>query len=357
MKIKMAIFDGDFCYTNKFFDAVNTSLNEKIELHAFTSEDSLWSFLKENKVEVLLLGESVFFIEKIIKDILTIKLVENMEIKNDTKVIFKYQNVNLIYKEIMNIYSNYFRIDKSNVQLNITEIISYMSSGNGSGASTISSAHAINLANAGNKVLFIDLQMFSTVDAVFSAEGKYTIGEVFYALKNQKIDLVSRLESVVRQDESGVFFWQTSKNPAEITEITKDDLERLIVTLKNSSEFDFVIIDCNFLYNEITQALIQNCNKIFIVLNSTIENKIKLKSILSIIEMYSEQVEENLVEKICFVYNKYIKGKDIVKNDLNFKVAAIIPHINDENILLVTKKIANHEDVFKEVNNHLNRVN
>ncbi len=44
MKIRAAILDGDKTYVSRFFDILNKNYSNKIEIHAFTSENSLINF-------------------------------------------------------------------------------------------------------------------------------------------------------------------------------------------------------------------------------------------------------------------------------------------------------------------------
>ena len=186
MKIRAAILDRDKTYVSRFFDIFNKNYSNKIEIHAFTSEDSLYNEL-DYKIIVL-------------------KLVEKNSIESQINTILKYQKVSLIYKEILNAYSQVYKGLILNDKNSSTNIISFMSSGTGSGTSTLAYSLALNLARKGSKTLFLDLQSFASINSIFNAEGKFSMSEIIFAIKSNKADLATRLESAVKIDKSGVFF-------------------------------------------------------------------------------------------------------------------------------------------------------
>ena len=340
MKIRAAILDRDKTYVSRFFDIFNKNYSNKIEIHAFTSEDSLYNFLKNSKIEVLLIHEDIELNTELDYKIIVLKLVEKNSIESQINTILKYQKVSLIYKEILNAYSEIYKGLILNDKNSSTNIISFMSSGTGSGTSTLAYSLALNLARKGSKTLFLDLQSFASINSIFNAEGKFSMSEIIFAIKSNKADLATRLESAVKIDKSGVFFYDPCKNPLERNEITSDDLTKLLNALKEFGDYDYIIIDIDYLINETCLKLFKFSNKVYFVINTTEENQIKLSSIMKTIEQISRQEKESYTEKINFIYNKFIAGKGRLYPNEDIKVACYIPKFSESDIKSIVKEIS-----------------
>lgn len=340
MKIRAAILDGDKTYVSRFFDILNNNYSNKIEIHAFTSENSLINFLKSNKIEILLINEEIKLNIELDHKIIVLKLVEKNSIENQSNSILKYQKISLIYKEILNAYSQNYKGLMLNNKNFSTYIISFMSSGTGSGTSTLASALALNLARKGIKTLFLDLQSFATINSIFNAEGKFSMSEIIFAIKSNKIDIATRLESAIKIDKSGVFFYDPCKNPLERNEITADDLIKLLNALREFGDYEYIIIDIDFLVNETCLNLLKHSNRVFFVINTTEENQLKLSGIIKSIELISKKNNEIYTDKINFIYNKFINGKGRLYQNDDIKVSCYIPKFSEADIMSIVKEIS-----------------
>ena len=340
MKIRTAILDGDKTYVGRFFDIFNKNYSNKIEIHAFTSEDSLLNFLKNSKIDVLLIHEGIELNTKLDNKVIVLKLVEKNSIENQLNSILKYQKISLIYKEILNAYSQVYKGLIFNDKNFSTNIISFMSSGTGSGTSTLASAFALYLSKKGLKTLFLDLQSFATINSIFNAEGKFSMSEIIFAIKSNKADIATRLESAVKMDKSGVFFYDPCINPLERNEITAEDLTRLLDALKEFGDYEYIIIDIDYLVNETCLRLLKYSNRIFFVINTTEENQLKLSGIMKSIEIISNQNNEIYTDKINIIYNKFVNGKGVMYQNDGIRIACYVPKFSESDIISIVKEIS-----------------
>ena len=329
MKIRVAMLDGDKTYVSRFFDCFNKYYFENIELYAFTNDDSLLEFLKCNKIDILLMHEDFCLNNNLEGNVIIIKLIEKISLENQSKTILKYQKISLIYKEILNEYSSVYKGQIKSTRTNsYNNTISFMSSGAGSGTSTIASAFAISLIKKNKKVLFIDMQSFPTINCVFEAEGKFTMSEIMYAIKSKKADLSLRIESALKVDNSGVNFYDPCKNPLERNEITAENLITLLEKLKEITNYDYIIIDIDFLLNETCLKLLNYSDSVVFVSNTTDENYLKLSSILKSIEILQLKNNENYIEKVNIIYNKYVNGRGMLIDKFDVNVILSSPFHN-----------------------------
>lgn len=158
--------------------------------------------------------------------------------------ICKFQKADLIYKQILSIYSEVIS-NISGLKLNVDEckVLAFTSAGGGTGSSTVAAACAVHFASKGRKVLYLNLEEFGSSDIFFEGEGQFDMSDVVYALKSNKTNLVLKLESCVRQDTSGVYFFSQPKVALDILELGTEDILRLISELEMTGAFDYIIAD------------------------------------------------------------------------------------------------------------------
>ncbi|GEM_PF-1516427 len=362
MKIKLALLDFDKSYVQRFYDAINKSYSNKLEIHAFTNENSLLNFLKDNKIDILLINENINLKIKHDNKFIVLKLVEKHAVDNEfysnensSYFVYKYQRISLIYKEILNAYSkiykafneknHYFNDLHSNTMqeinsINNTTIISFMSQGLGSGTSAIASSLALRLAEKNKKTLFLDIQSFATINSIFSAEGKFSMSEIIYAVKSKKENIAIKLEAALKMDSSGVFFYDPCENPFELNELKSDELIKLLHFFSEFGAYEYIIIDTNYLMNELCLSLLKHSDKIFFVTEAKEDNQIRLNKIIKSISITEIHDNQKYMDKIGIVCNKFINNMMNDGWNEEFEFVCYIPKYNDVSIKSIAREIA-----------------
>lgn len=85
--------------------------------------------------------------------------------------------------------------------------------GGGVGSSSLAAACALNFAARGRSVLYLNLEKFGGSSQFFSGEGQFDMSDVVLSLKSRKANLALKLESYVRRDPRGVFFFASQSAP------------------------------------------------------------------------------------------------------------------------------------------------
>lgn len=362
MKIKLALLDFDKSYVQRFYDAINKSYTNKLEIHAFTNENSLLDFLKDNKIDILLINENINLSIEHGNKFIVLKLVEKHAVDNEfysnensSYLVYKYQRISLIYKEILNAYSKIYKIfneknhhfndlHSNTIQefntLNNTTIISFMSQGLGSGTSAIASSLALRLAEKNKKTLFLDIQSFATINSIFSADGKFSMSEIIYAVKSKKENIAIKLEASLKMDSSGVFFYDPCENPFELNELKSDELIKLLHFFSEFGAYEYIIIDTNYLMNELSLSLLKHSDKIFFVTEAREENRIRLNKIIKSILITEIHNNQKYMDKISIICNKFINNMMNDGWNEEFEFVCYIPKYNDVNIKSIAREIA-----------------
>ena len=110
----------------------------------------------------------------------------------------------------------------------------------------MAASYAVYCAKKGKKVLYLNLEKFGSSDLFFSAEGQFDMSDVIFALKSKKTNLSIKLESCVKQDVTGVYFYSQTKNSLDMLELQLEEKTRLVSEIKLSGIYDVVIVDTDF---------------------------------------------------------------------------------------------------------------
>ena len=73
--------------------------------------------------------------------------------------------------------------------------------------------------------LFLNLKQFGSTENIFEASGKGSFTDAIFAIKSKKVNMTLKLESIVKQSEDGVYFYDNCQNALDYTEIKLDELE------------------------------------------------------------------------------------------------------------------------------------
>lgn len=108
MKIKLAILEKDQSYLNRIVSVFSTKYADKFVIYSFTDMNVALSVLDEEKIDVLVANDAfeidvnalpkrcgfAYFVD-----------VADIAMENDQRAICKFQKAELIYKQILSVYS------------------------------------------------------------------------------------------------------------------------------------------------------------------------------------------------------------------------------------------------------------
>ena len=239
MKIRLAILESDEGYLNRIVAVFNTKYSDKFEIYSFTDVENALQTLSTAKIDVFVVNESIEIdTTRIPKRCGFAYFVDSadVELLNNQPTICRFQRAELIYKQILSIYAENAGNYK---ELKITDegckVIAFASPSGGVGCTTMAAACALHYAAQGRKALFLSLEVFGSSDDFFSGEGQFDMSDVIYALKTRRANLAMKLESCVKQDPRGVYFFSKAKLALDMLELTQQEILRLISELRIST--------------------------------------------------------------------------------------------------------------------------
>ena len=321
MKIRVAILDKDEGYLNRIVSVFSTRYADKLELYSFTDLDVAVSNLLQAKIDVFLANDMfeideswlpnrcgfAYFVDS--ADLVTVR---------DQRTVCKYQKADLIFKQILNIYAEHAG-DVSGLRLSddTARIILFTPVSGGVGASTAAAAYAIHLAAEGKNVLYLNLEKMGSADMFFKAEGQFDMTDIIFALKSsisytsarqQKkkgANLALKLESSVRQDKHGVYFFAQSKNALDMLELDNEDILRLLNELQFSGQYHDIILDCDFSLDSETLKIWNRAHSIVWVGDGTECSNHKLKRGYEALRALDTGLDIPLINRVLLFYNKF----------------------------------------------------
>lgn len=323
MKIKLAILEKDTSYLNRIVSVFSTKYADKFQLYSFTDPQIAISSIGIEKADVLIANDS-FEIDPttLPKRCSFAYFVDSTDIDtiNGQRAICKYQKAELIYKQILSIFSeNAGRF--ADLKLTDDECIIYTFSSpcGGSGTSCVAAACAMRLASQGKKVLFLNLNAFDSADLFFSGEGQFCMSDVIFSLKSKKANLAMKLESYVKQDVSGVFFFSKAKFALDMLELRHEEQLQLLSELKILGAYDYLIVDMDFGLDKQHMDFYNKSRVVVMVGNGSETSNMKIKSAYSALTMMDQNSDVAMTGRFALIYNRFSSKTGNMIEDIDIR--------------------------------------
>ena len=308
MKIKLAILEKDRAYLSRIVTTFGMKYSDKLETYSFTDYNSAFSTLIDAKIDVLLASDAfdvdmnclpkrcafAYFVDS-----------NGIEMQNGQRAICKFQKVDQIYKQILSIYAEkassitgFKAIDDNG------KIIVFCSASGGVGSSTMAAACAALIASQGKNALYLNLEKFGSADIFFSGQGQFSMSDIIFALKSKKTNLPMKLESCVKQDQSGVYFYSQANIALDMMELNVDDTIRLLSELKLMGEYDYIIVDIEFAINQEMLAIYRKAESIIMVSDGSRESNMKTERAYSALAILEQNSDDPLTNRMSLIYDK-----------------------------------------------------
>ena len=309
MKIKVAILEQDQNYLSRITSVFSTKYADKFELYSFSEVSVALATIANARIDVLVASD-VFEIDVNLlpKRCGFAYFVDSADVETvrDQKAICKFQKADLIYKQILSIYSeNAGSVSELKLGDDMSRLIVFSSPCGGVGTSCMAAACALHFAALGRKTLYLNLEKYGSSDLFFEAEGQFDMSDIIFALKSKRSNLALKLESCVKQDARGVYFFAPSKLALDMLELDSDDVHRLITELRLSGSYEYIILDCDFAMDAADRGLLRQTNAVVWIGDGSDISNAKLVRAYQALTILEQQEDLPLTSRISLIYNKF----------------------------------------------------
>lgn len=329
MKIKLAILEQDVNYLKRLVTAFNTKYEDKFEIYSFTDVQIAVSSIKGSKIDVFIANEAFDIpFDEIPARCAFAYFVDSIDIQsvNDKRAISKFQKAELIYKQILSLYSeNAGAITGLTMLEDDCKLIAFTSISGGTGSSVMSAACARYFASKGKRTLYLNLEKFGSSDLFFSAEGQFNISDIIYALKSKKANLILKLESCVKQDACGVCFYSQSPMALDMAELTIEEILHLISEIKLTGSYDYIIVDTDFDIDKKTLDIFRQMHSVVVVGDGSEISNSKILRAYNALSIIDANADSPLLNRMCLIYNKFSNKTSLSIENVDLKNVGGVP--------------------------------
>lgn len=329
MKIKLAILEKDQSYLSRIVSVFSTRYADKFEIYSFTDPVVAMSSLDSAKIDVLVANDAFDVdVASLPKRCGFAYFVDSADIdmENDQRAICKFQKADLIYKQILSVYSEKAgSISGLKFDEDTTMICMFNSVGGGAGASTLAAAAAAHFASKNKKTLYLNLEKFGSSDAFFAGDGQFNMSDIIFALKSKKGNLSLKLESCVKQDAMGVYFYSQPNVALDMLELGCEETIRLISELKLTGSYDYIVIDSDFALTKDAIKIAKLAHSVVWVGDGSEISNSKILRAFEALNILEENAESPLPSRLCLMYNKFSSKTGAALTDIGLRNAGGAP--------------------------------
>lgn len=344
MKIKLAILEHDTSYLNRIVSVFSTKYSDNFELYSFTDQNVATSTLNDAKIDVLLADDG-FEIdpEALPRRCALAYMVESADIDTvrDQIAIFKYQKVELIYKQILGLYAEKAgSISGLRMADDSCGVVVFLSPAGGVGSSSLAAACAMNYAAKGKRCLYLNVEKFGESSSFFSGEGQFDMSDVAFSLKSRKANLALKLESYVRKSAEGVFFFAPAKIALDMMELGAGDITQLISELQLTGSYDSIVLDADFSLDQAALEVYRTANTVVIVSDGSEIANTKTMRAYEALSTVEQNADSPLMSRIKLVYNKFSNKTSRALEGVEIKNIGGAPRFEHATAKTVVKQLA-----------------
>lgn len=346
MIIKVLVLSDDEEYSVRFKKAIENKYSDNFRVFFLNNVEHLHKQIILFHPDLLVLDEKFADVE--IDDAIHVGIAcfvenNNFEKLNDRMAIFKYQELSKIVTCLFELFSEYQKGIAASVKNSVgtkQKIITFMSPAGGCGTSTMAASCAQHLAEKGEKVLYVNFNPFDSVDDFFQADGEFGLSRVLYSLEMDNDSTIIKIESSIRQDHHGVYFFSNPDSSMDLISISDQIYDRFFEVMKKIPYIEWIIVDTSCLMDS---NMIKQMNRSYATIivsdgkKSSLNKVIKFSSALQDIEAQELSVPW---ERICIVYN-YFRTLENMKIEMSpFKEIGTMSYIANASVSEIVNYIS-----------------
>lgn len=335
MKYRIAVIDKDEIYLERFAQTFGEKYPDKLDVYLYTGLQAYNNREETAKLDLVLAESNTVALDELPTGVTTALLVEERDIEavNGIRAICKYQKHETLIKQILEmcLEKESIQYTKKNVLGKVTKVMYVTSASGGNGVTTAAAAAAKVFAATGKKVLYISLEKNAATEIFFHSDAENNFTDVIYSLKSKKGNLISRIETIVQQDISGVYFFNACRSALDMNELTSEDVRTLLQDICSLGSFEYIVIDSTLEYNDNGFFLCDFADDIIVVTGAGEIRREKLSRLGLALRIWDQEKDSRFMSKVSLLYNHTNEEIEDAEMSNSFKVAGYIPEYTDVN--------------------------
>jgi len=303
-RIKVAIFDGDKGYRERFADYLMSYKSAEMELSVFTNISFFKEALDVDKFHLLVLGsgyEEVLVKARakripilVLTESVSDYVRESVEMLEDPIVYaFKYQSMDGITRQMQLMTEGVREHSELIVANRELKVIGVISPVKHEMQNLFSMLYAKNVGRK-ERVLYINLLEFSGFSEIFGEE-EYDIGDAILQIREGLCRRETLLQCIY--EEESFSYITPFLNPENVAEVTAADIKQLLEWIGAHTDFQTVVIDMSINVKGFPDVL-QLCTKIFCIGKKGYLFEIQVKQFLIYVERAIDEIFLERMEQI-----------------------------------------------------------
>lgn len=353
MKIKLAILEKDIGYLNRIVTVFSTKYADKFQIYSFTDQQVAIDSVCSEKIDVLIANDSFEIDTSLLpKRCSFAYFVDNMDIESirEQRAICKFQKAELIYKQILSIFSeNAGRFADLKLTNDECTIYTFSSPCGGTGTSCMAAACAMQIASRGKRVLYMNMNAFDSMDLFFSGEGQFGMSDVIFSLKSKKANIAMKLESYVKQDISGVCFFSQPNFALDMLELKHDEKLQLLTELKLLGLYDCIVLDMDFGLDKEHMDFYNKSHVVVMVGDGSESSNVKIQKASEALTMIDQNSDMNIAGRFALIYNRFSSKRGKIIENIDIRNVGGAPVYTNATCKQVAKELMTM-DMFDKLN-------
>ena len=328
MNIRLMVITPDIDYVECFSDVIEDSYKGVFKMSICSSAEKYQELSEKKKYDIVLVDVSVADDIAFPSARLSALLCDGesgAERGSEYYPIQKYQRISHIVSELLEQYSKVAGGTGSYGKAS-GQMTAVWSPAGGVGKTTIAMAYAAKRASETNRVIYLDLEHFSSTETYFKDEAK-SISALFEGLGNNNMEIL--IAGLLQKDSgSGILYFGSVTNYDDLNVLTVSDIEEIINGC--IAQCNELVIDLPSACDEKVRYILERSDQILGIADDSATGKNKWKQFQTQHSLYGE-----IVDKMTMIANK---GADISRWYEERTVA--MPYIKSQDPIVIYKSLA-----------------
>lgn len=351
MKIRLAVLDKDFNYLSRLSNVFGVKYADKLQIYAFTDVEAAMQAVINDRIDILLAADQFEIDFKQLPQRCGFAyMVESQDVEsiNDKVAICKYQRADLIFRQILSIYSeNAGNVSGIKYGDDNCKLMAFAPVSGGVGASSMAAAAAMRFAAMGKKVLYLNLEKLGASDVFFQGAGQFDMSDLIFAIKSKKTNLSMKLESCVKQADNGVYFYAPTKIALDMMELGTEDIIKLITELQIAGIYDYIILDLDFSIDRAWLTVYKKLHALIWVGDGSDLSNTKLVRAFNALSVIDQNSDVRIIDRVSLIYNKFSNKTSKALVDIGIKNVGGAPRFEHATCEQVVQQLSKMEMLDK----------